>query len=140
MRQPQIEFLDHTADVGLTVRADTLAELFRGAADGMFQLTLGEAVAPPNTTAAEERTVYVQAEDAAMLLAGWLRELLYIHQAEQLRIITKRFDTLTEHELAATIMCGPCPAQQLEIKAVTYHQLSVAREDGAWLARVIFDV
>ncbi|HET9440873.1 MAG TPA: archease [Longimicrobiales bacterium] len=140
MVQPEIQFLAHTADVGLLLRADTLPQLFRIAADGLFQLTRNEDVEHVHTNAAETRALELHADDVALLLVAWLRELLYVQQAEQLCITGLDLHSLTERDLVATIHCTACTAPQREIKAVTYHQLSVSRQQGVWTGRVIFDV
>ena len=57
--------------------------------------------------------------------------------------------TITVQEIDATHIHARLTGEKLnydrhdfetEIKAVTYHQLSVTNENGHWTARVIFDV
>ena len=140
----QLRFLEHTADVGLAVTADTLPELFRAAANGLFQLVLGEAL-PEETagtgTTVETRRVTVRAGAESDLLVAWLRELLYQYESAALYPVRIDFETLTANLLDATLHCAHSTAvPQREIKGVTYHQLRVQRQDGRWHAQVIFDV
>jgi SHS2 domain-containing protein len=137
-----LRHLEHTADVGFDISADTLTELFQGAAAGMFDLLLGaESAPPPPAVDSELAPIRLRAEEPALLLAAWLRELLYWYEMTGLRLDQSEFSVLTEHELAATLTAAHAAGAAVrEIKAVTYHQLHVSRENDLWHARVIFDV
>lgn len=138
-----VRFLDHTADVGLDATAPTLPELFRAAADGMFQLLLGGAC---TGTALDEgiptdRQLALRADDAAALLSAWLRELLYLYDVAGLCPVSVEFTHLDARRLEASVRFGHVVATPLrEIKGVTYHQLAVRRQGRSWHARVVFDV
>jgi SHS2 domain-containing protein len=140
----RLEYLEHTADVGFDVTSDTLDDLFRTAASGMFELLMGSdaAHAPNRTTgAAQLRQLSLRASDVASLLVDWLRELLYWHETEGIIVPHIEFTTLTERQLDATVRSFRSTVDPIrEIKGVTYHQLDVHRQDGVWQARVIFDV
>jgi len=138
---PSLRFIEHTADVGIDVQADTLADLFVTAAAGMFELVLGRSpAAVPPSVPLEARRVTLQADDAAGLLVAWLRELLFLHETTWLCPYHAEFTTLTESSLDAAVQFGPAAEPVREIKGVTWHQLSVHRRNHAWQARVIFDV
>ncbi|MDI6858035.1 MAG: archease [Dehalococcoidia bacterium] len=137
---PPFEVFDHTADVGIVARGDTLAEAFANAARGMFSLMVDlERVAER-----EERCIDVQADDPEGLVVHWLSELLFISEVDGL--VFRRFDVdaLSDTRLAARAFGEPLDIgrhnPQLMIKAVTRHQLQVGREDGGYRVRVIFDI
>jgi SHS2 domain-containing protein len=143
MSPTQLQFLEHTADVGFDVSADTLPELFERAAAGMFVLLLGDAPAPPEAMeqGREVHRIRLQAAEPALLLAAWLRELLYLYESEGLRPVITEFRTLDERELDAMVTWArPSAAPLREIKGVTYHQLYLRQERDGWRGRVIFDV
>jgi SHS2 domain-containing protein len=134
------EVIEHTADVGITVRAATLRELFESAAEGMFSF-----VVEPGSIEHRvwlERTV--DADDLAGLLVAWLNDLLIVFNAEQIVPKTFVIDEITERRLRATVHGEPVdPARhrfRLDVKAATYHMVDVSRTDDGWSARVIFDV
>lgn len=140
-----VESLDHTADVGLRVRAEDPAELFSRAALGMMHLILEG----PLPDAVERRRVQVQGMGADELLRNWLREVLYLHEGEGFAVSESTFHRLDvasasgprETRLEATVGGGSDPAPPArEIKGVTWHGLSVEERDGWWFAQVIFDV
>ena len=137
---PPFEVFDHTADVGIVARGDTLAEAFANAARGMFSLM----VDLERVEERHERRIEVQADDLEGLVVHWLGELLFISEVDGL--VFRRFDVdaLSETRLTARAFGEPLDIErhkpQLMIKAVTRHQLQVGREDSSYRIRVIFDI
>ncbi|MFZ0450222.1 MAG: archease [Desulfatiglandaceae bacterium] len=133
--------IDHTADLGLKVRGETLEKLFENAAGCMIRL----AVKIPNSRPTETLEVHVSGSDLEDLLVRWLGEILYYFEGEK-KIATKtRITSISPQHLDATLQIiryDPALHELLsEIKAVTYHQIRVSqKEDRVWKARVIFDL
>jgi len=134
------ELLDHTADVLLQARGDSLAELLVACAEGMFSVL----VEGGEIEAAEAEEILVEADDAEELLHAWLRELLFRFSAEGM--VFGRFEL---HEASPTRLRATCRGERFdparhqggaEIKAVTYHNFNVEHTDEGWLARVLFDI
>lgn len=134
------ETIDHTADVGIIARADSLPALFEAAAEGMCSFIL-DAASVENRAWLERR---VEAEGADNLLVAWLNDLLSVIAAEAFAPRVFVVDELSEGRLRATVHGEPVDPDRhrfrLDVKAATYHQLEVRRDDGGWRARVIFDV
>lgn len=136
-----VEAMEHTADVGLLVRAPSLEELFRRTAAGM--LALIEDASPPaesSSADAEERPIMLEAVDAAALLVQWLRELLYLYQVRGRAYSGVEFEHLSPQRLQGRVRCREVGQGVREIKGVTYHDLEVTSSEGEWRARVVFDV
>jgi SHS2 domain-containing protein len=143
-----VEALDHTADVGIQVVADTLPELYRRAALGALSMVLGAPPAPGEKVppGEETRTLEVAAGDHPDLMRRWLREVLFLQEVEG--FAAGGVDTLeltpgpSGLRLLATLRGGPAPHHPVrEIKGVTWHGLQVEeRRPGEWFAQVIFDV
>ena len=133
----EIEELSHTAEIGLRLAGPTLAGLFRCAALGMARLT-GDA---PSAGARSVRTVTLAAPDLESLLVDWLNELVYLAEVDALY-----FDQVTIEEISATALSalvGGRPVQEpptVQVKAATYHQLSIRQDDAGWQAEVFFDI
>lgn len=132
---------DHTADEGIVVRAETRPLLYARAAEGMFRLLLDVDAVDGRQT----REVEVSADDPEMLMANWLSELNYLHQAR--RLAFGRFEVTSAGERRLTARVGGEPLDPVrhrlrtEIKAVTLHRLRVAfTPDGVWEATVLFDL
>jgi SHS2 domain-containing protein len=158
-----VTFLDHTADVGMDVEAASLEELLHLAALGMLALLRGDeegapaggpildaapaedrapGVAPPGDRSpdAASAPIELRADDLPGLLAGWLRELLFLHEVRGEDYVGLEADRLDERTLVGRILTRTDGRAAREIKGVTYHELAVTETDGRWRARVIFDV
>lgn len=138
-----ITFLDHTADVGMDVTAPSLEALFHRAALGMLALLRGYDDEPAPDGAREPdatQRLELEAEDAAGLLAAWLKELLFLHEVHGADYTGATFHNLTGRALTARVGTAPAAPAVREIKGVTYHELAVEESDDGWKARVIFDV
>jgi SHS2 domain-containing protein len=134
------EVFEHTADLGLRVRAATKEELFVEAARGLFAMIVADldTVQPVHT-----HTIAVSGEDLSFLLFDWLNELLYAFEAE--RLLLSRFDVQIDGDnLRATCWGEPMDPErhemEHEVKAITYHQLRVEQTLDGWLAEVIVDI
>jgi SHS2 domain-containing protein len=137
----RFEFFDHTADIGVHIYGRTLAELFENAARALHE-ALGRLHKPEGTL---QKTIDLQTESAEDLLHDWLADLLYEIEANHSLYDHFQFHELTPRRLTATLRGSPIDFTRSEtneeIKAVTYHQLSVeSQPDGSWRATVIFDV
>ena len=137
---------DHTADVGLQVRADSLEDLLATAARATFDQMLEDW--PDRVDAQQEIRAVSQPGlegDMGELLVVWLQELLYRFDTERLVPLRYEFLSAGPREVRADVGFGRFEAgrhrTRLEVKAVTYHELQVRREaDGTWSARFILDV
>lgn len=139
------ELFDHTADLGLRVRAVSLEELLRESARGILAMQVAnpEAVRPVET-----KTIKLSADDAAYLLFDWLSELLFAFESNKL--LLSEFDVALEQSdrrLTVRAVCRGEPMDQNrhvmehEVKAITYHDLRVEQEPGGtWFAEVIVDI
>ena len=134
------ETFEHTADIGLRVRADSLDHLFEEAASGLSTLLVEnlEAVRPVCVWNAK-----IQGPDPTFLLLDWLDELLYQWTVKHLIFIHFSVQ-VTDDGLAAQARGEAFePARHradFDIKAITYHGLKVEREGQGWLAEVIVDI
>ena len=135
------EVFEHTADLGLRVRAGTREELFVDAAKGLSEMIV-ENLDEVNPQV--ERSFRIAGQDNVYLLFDWLNELLYTFEKEKL--VFSRFQVrFTGEALEATASGEPLdPTRHRadhEVKAITYHGLIVEQQtDGSWLAEVIVDI
>ena len=135
-----LTFVDHTADAGIAVEAPDLARLFERAAYGMFSVITDLAAA----RATETSRISIDAPDRVALLARWLSELNYRHVIEHRIFLEFEVLALSEHHLEAEVS-GEIfdPARHTiftEIKAVTFHDLQLERDEHGWKAQIIFDL
>jgi len=134
------ETFEHTADLGLRVRAADLDALFADAARGLFSIIIANLA---SVRPAESVQIEIAGDAPELLLFDWLNELLYLYEVR--RLLLGRFEvSVGETGLKATAYGEPIdPTRHVldhEVKAITYHGLKVERQDGGWLAEVIVDI
>jgi SHS2 domain-containing protein len=134
------ETFEHTADLGLRIRAANLEPLFVEAAEALFSAIVEDlsAVAPK-----QQLDVQLQGDDRALLLFDWLNELLFRFDTEHL--LFGKFEVrLKGNTLNGTAWGEPLDLSRHllshEVKAITYHGLRVEQEENGWLAEVIVDI
>jgi SHS2 domain-containing protein len=134
------ETFEHTADLGLRVRADDLNALLADAARGLFSIIVPDldSIRPSETV-----SLKIAGEPSELLLFDWLNELLYTYEVRHLLLC--EFDVKVDSGgLAATCRGEPVdPARHVldhEVKAITYHGLKLEQTGDGWLAEVIVDI
>jgi len=137
-----IETFDHTADVGLRIRGTDLDDLFRTAAQGVFDYIV---VNRDEVRVESRESLSLDAESTLDLLVTWLNELIFRCETQH-RLYT-HFDVLVaEDGLSVRAEIGGEPIDRdrhvldHEVKAVTHHGLSLTREGRDWLAELILDI
>jgi SHS2 domain-containing protein len=135
-----LQEVDHTADAGIVVSAGTVAELFERTAWATFNLILEmEAVRPVSS---EE--IRVEGSDLEDLMVRWLSELNYLHVTRNWLFCAFGIITINERSLHAVVHGEPIDPERhtvfTEIKAITYHALSVVQTGQGYQAKVIFDL
>jgi SHS2 domain-containing protein len=134
------ETFDHTADLGLRVRAADLDTLFAEAALALFSAVVENL----GTVVAREKVeVHLDGSDRAYLLFDWLRALLVRFDTEHL--LLSRFEAHVRDDGLDGVAWGePLDRSRHElaheVKAITYHGLRVVSVEGGWLAEVIVDI
>jgi len=134
-----IREFEHTGDAGIEVEAPSRADLFACAAIGVARIM----VAPDGIEPRETHTITVFGDTDEDLMYDALSDALNLFLCDDfiwrdatveerpetivLKLTGERFDR-TRHEMLT------------ELKAVTYHQLNVERDDDGWKARIVFDV
>ena len=132
--------LEHPSDVGIEARGATLARAFEEAAAGLISIILDRSAIRP----LESRTVSLTASDPEQLLVQWLSEVLYLYDGLHFAAGEFAITELGPSSLRATVRGEQAiPARhqpKLDVKAVTYHQVSV-KQDARWcVVRVFLDI
>ncbi len=138
------ETFEHTADIGLRVRALTLDQLFQDAAQGFFDLVTDISQILRAMPQGQDLTLEVHAENTEELFLAWLKELLYVFSAQK-KILYEYKTVLLEPNVFKTeakfIPFDPKKHDaRHEIKGVTRHRFKLIRTKNEWLAEIIFDI
>jgi SHS2 domain-containing protein len=136
--------IEHTADVGLEVRGNTVDHLFANAAFGLYHLLFEG----KDFKKVQTKTIQLQAENLSDLMVTWLGELNYILTVEH--FVMAAFDTLViDHDHTPVFLKASLAGQaeidikqylRIEIKAITYHQLDIRETNCGYETRIFFDI
>ncbi len=133
------EFFEHTADIGVHAYGRTLEELFVNAARALYEVQ-------GRFDLVDRRILKVELTAASLdeLLVRWLSEMVYHLSTEGVCFTHFQIRFADGQKLTAQMEGGAVDFSRSEvheeIKAVTYHQLSVKQTADGWTATVIFDV
>ena len=134
------QIIDHTADLGIIVQGTDEKNLFIRAAQAMTDLMVEGDISKKTVI----KDVSLQGEDFPDLMVRWLGEILYLFDGENLIVNSIKIKSISPTKLKSTLTLTSFEPEhhqvKREIKAVTYHQISVDQVNDGWEARVIFDI
>lgn len=134
------QIIDHIADLGIIVKGPDVKGLFIRAAQAMTDLMVKGEIRDKTA----RRDVLIEGEDFPDLMVRWLGEILYLFEGENLIVNSIEIKSIGPIKLEATLTVTSFEPKRhrvlREIKAVTYHQISVDKVNDGWEARVIFDI
>ncbi|MEX0939627.1 MAG: archease [Pirellulales bacterium] len=134
------ETFDHTADIGIRIEADSLAALLEEAGQALFSLIISDL---GQVRDREEIRLRIDGTEPDYLLFDWLNELLYLFESK--RLLASRFEvSIDEGGISGLVGGEPWDRQRheldYEVKAITYHGLTVEQVGGRWRGKVIVDI
>jgi SHS2 domain-containing protein len=129
-----------TADLMVEAWGETLEEVFASVARAMFNsMTPIEGI-----KGGETRSFEVEGDDLGALLFNFLDELLYIHEVELM--VFSGFELAIDQDLnRLNAVCSGehfdlgRHEQGIAIKAVTFHNMLIAKVESGWEIRVVLD-
>ncbi len=141
--QSGYRFMEHTADIGVHARGETLEDSFKQLGLGMMAVLMED---PTLIRTDVERSIELEAEDLEELVIFYLSELLFLFDVDHLLFSEFNLELQKTGEgwqLQGTLegekydpRRHPYPA---EIKAVTRHMLELSRKPPFDI-KVIFDL
>ena len=134
------KIIDHTADTGIIVEGNDEKNLFIRAAQAMTDLMVKGDTSKKTVI----KDVFIRGEDFPDLMVKWLGEILYLFDGENLIVNSIKIKSISPTKLKSILTLSSFEPERhqvkREIKAVTYHQISVDNVNDGWQARVIFDI
>ena len=134
------QVIDHTADLGIIVKGPDVKSLFIHAARAMTDLMVKGDISKETVI----KDVLVEGEDFPDLMVRWLGEILYLFDGENLIVNSIKIKSISPTKLKSTLTLTSFGTEHhqviREIKAVTYHQISVDKTKDGWQAKIIFDI
>lgn len=142
-REGGFEIVDHTADAAIRGWGPDLPELFRSMARGLMSLIAEPVEGSPPAEPGRSRVLHLEADTEAELLHDWLESLNSLHQIH--REIYVEFDPRIEGTRLSAVVRGESldPSRWsfgIEVKAVTWHDLTLERSEEGFAAYVLLDI
>jgi len=133
------EIFEHTADIGIKVFGESLAEVFRKAVLATADLLSGGIKIEQK----EKRFFALEEENMETAFVSILEEVIFLCENE-LFLPSQCFIKISDNEYSIELN-GDCFTVEdiingTEIKAVTYHRLKIKKVNDKYIASVIFDV
>ena len=133
------EYFDVTADIGFIAYGDTLNKAFENAGLAIFNIISDTSEVEPQ----KEIMFEITSEDKISLLYDYLEELIFYHEIEFMLFSEFHVEIDENLHLKAKIKGEEINwnkhERKTEIKAITYHQMNIAKTDHVEL-RVIVDL
>ncbi len=134
------EYFEHQADIGIRGKGNTLAEAFEQAALAMFEIMVDTAELNPN----EFQVVKIEANNLEELLITWLSELLFLKDVEGKIYSRFEIESMNDTKILAKIYGEIIDLSRhklkLEVKAATWTQLAIKKDDNGFIAQCLVDV
>jgi SHS2 domain-containing protein len=134
------EILEHPADVGFRARGSSLEELFGNCGLALISIILD----PSRVDCGRTWELTAEGNDLDSLLVNWLNEVLFYVETRRLVFSSFSIQIADPFQLSCQAMGEErTPAKhsvRVSVKAVTYHQLRIARRGEQWIAEVFVDV
>lgn len=131
--------IDVSGDIGIRAEGISLEECFINSALGLYSLITDLARVEP----IEEIEITLNEDNLEDLLVNFLNELIF--QCDTYGFIGKSiFLNINEGNIFAKIKGEKFNPEKHErkllVKAATYHNLLLKKEDSVWIAEIIFDI
>ncbi len=137
------KIIDHTADIAVKLSGDSMEDLFQTAVDALKQVLLNGNMVQP----IEQRKIELEAVTPEELLVDFLSEINFIltvkswvtGKVRKLNIsynntTWKLYSEITGESLSENHHV------EVEIKAVTFHNLKIEQKEGKYRTLLVFDI
>lgn len=134
------EIFSHTADLGFKVFGKTKEQLFENSGKALFDILIGI----ENIKESKEKNLTIRANNLEDLLLNTLSEFLFTFSVKKL--IFKNFFVKFINENEINIIAKGEEFNKnkhiikREIKAITYHDFKVYKEENIWCANIVIDI
>lgn len=138
-------YIDDTAiaDIAFEAYGKTMEELFESCALAVTNIMIEDV---NEISPCIKKNIDLTSDECDILLFGFLQEIIFYKDAEQLMFSRYDIDIDKNHKWRIHgIISGEKYSQEkhrmlLDVKAITLHKLSVKFSEGIWIARVVVDI
>ena len=135
------EILNHTADLAIKVQSNTVKGLFYKCAIALTDLLFGSQVSSIQQKAGKI-TLQITANNKEDLLVEFLGELLFHSICKYRYFFDFKWKKFTEQEIIVDCLFHNLKAIDLkmDIKAVTYHNIKIKKDNNNFSVIITFDL
>lgn len=134
-----IDYFPHTADIRMKLTADSVSELFHAALSGMNQL-LDPGECDRNHKPTIKNIIQIKSPNLTTLLVEFLNEVLALSYTYRALFCALHVARLVDDELVCFVTGVEVTGFDEEIKAVTYHEADVKKNDDKFETIIVFDI
>lgn len=138
----KFEIIEHTADIGIRVFGEDTNGLFLSASSALFSLLMDY---KPNPVI--KKIIKLQAQNLEELLVSWLNELIslvftygYLFSSFEIKVNNEDGINKLQAVVRGEQLNDISSKINMEIKAATYHNLKIVKNNKYYVVEVIFDV
>ena|SRR3989344_3643499 len=132
------KFLKHTADVKYKSYGKTLNECFENSAVAMFK-----SMYPKKIKGELKKEIKVGGKNLESLMYSFLEELIILLDSEDFFLSDIKVKIDEKNLTLKAIVSGDYAKNydiSLQVKAVTYNEMSIRKINGNWVCQVVLDV
>jgi SHS2 domain-containing protein len=130
-------FMEHTADVKFIASGKSKEEAFENSALALKEIMCGKTKIKEN----KERKIKIKGKDDEARLYLFLEEILFLLEAEKF-VISKAKVKIKGEKIEAIIFGDDAKDYHFtnKVKAITYNEMAVMKEEGKWKIQAVIDV
>jgi SHS2 domain-containing protein len=132
------EFLKHTADIKVKVKADTTEKLFIESAMALKEIIVGNTKIKEK----EKKEILIKGNDLENLLYLFLEEFLFLIDSNNFLPSSIKSLSIERDTLKATVYGDNIKKYKYlnEVKAITYNSMSIKKSANLFETEIVFDV
>jgi len=131
------ELIQSPSELRIRVNASSLEELFRRSLVAMFEIIEPDFAADATEVS---HTISIKSADRDLLLIDFLSRALYLSDINDEAYFKVDFIRFTNNDLTAVISGNKITGFDVEIKAVTYHEVHIKEKDSIFSTEITFDI
>jgi len=142
------ELMDHTADIQVRVYGRTPEQFYRNALIALFHIMqpiipsgkiINNRIYCPSLTIT--RPIVIHSIDPESLLVDFLSEALCLSDIYNEAYLDITIQNLTDKSIKGTLHGIPVEGTMgVEIKAITYHDLNIKKNNNTWYTDIVLDI
>lgn len=140
---PKFKYFDTTADIGIEVITRDLTEAFKNSALATLNLITDIEKIQPKIT----KSINIESEDEYGLLYDWITELLIYLDSENfmasqynINITASEESYILHGEILGDTYNTNIYNYKTEVKAITYHEMNIEKQDEQIMIKFIVDL